>query len=234
MKRLFYLALAAVMLLTFVGVAEAKKPTPPPPPSSSWHLEGTAVVTSTRGDLYNKVIEMTSRPDYSEFYGVTGGVVSYMPTSSLHFQDINTLSVDWKAVTYWGGGSPRFALAIDWDEDGQFNHWVNGGQDGWAFVYLLQQWPVFYDGPNDWKASGNLIGATEGIFDTTQLGGPTGYGNYDQALALLAGKPVLEIMLVVDGGWLFGWEESPDSFEQIVLANNVTVNNDVLTVSNNK
>jgi len=193
---------------------------------SPWSLLDTATIVKAglRGAPY--VVQMTSQVDPTQYYGVTGGEVLYTP-DSLYFQDIYRLSTDWQAVTPWGGGSPRFALAIDMNGDDAFTPGVNG--DGWAFVYVLVQFPYFYGGSTGWLHTGNLIGSTAGIFDTTQFGGPSGYTNYAGALSLLSGKRVMSIMLVTDGGWFtssyYGVKQ------QVVWANNITVNRAVYTAT---
>jgi len=210
--RIALLAIALACLSTLSAVAA--------PPTSPWELGGTATIIKSGLRQSPWVVQMTSELDPSQYYGVTGGEVLYTP-DSLYFQDIYRLSTDWMAVTPWGGGSPRFALAIDMDDDGIFDPYVG---DGWAFVYVLEQYPYFYGDPTDWLNTGNLIGSTAGIYDITQFGGPSGYSDYAGALALLNGKRVLAVMLVVDGGWF-------DPYYQVVWANNITVNSSVFSAA---
>lgn len=187
------------------------------PQAKFWSMSGTAGMLGTSNKEHKRVVKITSTPNAAEFYGVTGGSVNFTPKESLYFQDIYLLSTDWKAMTDWGGGSPRFCIGIDCNDDGRFT----SGTDKWVFVYLLTAFPSFYGGPHDWINSGNLINATQGIWDTTQLGGASGYGNYGSALQLLAGKRVLKVMVVVDGGWIHGWDST---FIQSAYFDNIKVN----------
>ncbi len=222
---LLLVACAAMLTLALQGLAAPKRWSVKS--GGIWSLQDTATVIPVRNEAFNYVLELTSKLDPTWEYGVTGGGLRYIPTASLYFQDIYKLSTYWKAVTDWGGGSPRFYLAIDMDNDGDFEpHYANPeSPDGYAFAYILQKFPAFYGGPTGWLDTGNLIGATTGIWDTTQFGGPSGYTNYAGALSLFSGKRVVEIQIVVDGGWLKGWSGS--DFEQVVWANYVTVNSDV-------
>lgn len=193
--------------------------------AGTFSLSNTATVVKVKGQPYPAVVQMTSKVDATAPYGVTGGNINYAPSGSLYFQDIYQLSVDWKALTDWGGGSPRISLAIDVDNDGVYT----SGVDAWAFVYILQQFPAFNGTATNWANTGNLVGVTTGIWDTAQLGGSSGYSDYAGALALLNGKRVLKMTMVVDGGWLHGWGDT--TFEQVLYANNLTVNSDIYTAS---
>jgi len=213
------IALLAITIACFSALSAAAAPTNP------WTLYDTATIVKSGLKQSPWVVQLTSQPDSTQYYGVTGGEVFYTP-DSLYFQDIYRLSTDWMAVTPWGGGSPRFALSIDMDGDGAFNP---GGGDGWAFVYLLEQFPYFYGGSTGWLSTGNLIGSSAGIYDTTQFGGPSGYTDYAGALALLNGKQVMGVMLVVDGGWFTSYYYGVE--QQVVWANNITVNNSVFSAA---
>ena len=71
---------------------------------------------------------------------------------------------------------------------------------------------------NVWVTSGNLIGSTEGRFDTSQVQAGTQVSTYAQALALVGTYPVTGISLVVDSGWALADKE------QTVRIRNVKVN----------
>jgi len=194
--------------------------------TSPWSLYDTATIVKSGVKSSPWVVQMTSKVDPTQPYGVTGGEIYYTPSASLYFQDIYQLSTDWEAVTPWGGGSPRFSLAIDMDDDGLFNP---SAGDGWAVVYILPQFPYFYGGATGWLHTGNLIGSAAGIYDTTQFGGPSGYTNYAGALSLLNGKRVLGVMMVTDGGWFTSSYYGVS--QQVVWANNITVNSDVFSAA---
>ena len=88
-----------------------------------------------------------------------------------------------------------------------------------VFVYLGPTPSFTGCSPNAWIASGNLIGSTDGRFDTSQVQpGGTQVSTYAQALALVGRYQVTGISLVVDSGWAFADKE------QTVQARNVKVN----------
>jgi hypothetical protein len=197
------------VLVVCLGMASfAGKPAPAPNP---WSLLDSAAVVATGDKVMPTAVQMTS-----SFDSAIGGEVLYVPTGSLYFQDIYQLSTAWKAVTPWGGGSPRFSIGVDLDGDGVV--------DGWAFAYVLQQFPYFYGEATDWLNSGNLIGGTEAIYDLSQFGGSTST-DYATALSMLSGGKVMAIVLVTDGGW-FTYNYYGIA-TQVVWANNITVNSDV-------
>jgi hypothetical protein len=86
-----------------------------------------------------------------------GGVSLDLPDGFL-FSDLNILRTGFNLTDDGaGGGSPRFQLAIDEDNDGV--------SDGNVFVYLGT--PPNFDDPGTgvWLNSGNLIGSTDERFD---------------------------------------------------------------------
>lgn len=107
-----------------------------------------------------------------------------------------------------GGGSPRFSLGVDEDNDGDI--------DGYVHIYIGTP-PNFTDATNGaWANTGNFIGDTATRYDLTQFGGPF-YGTYADAVALLGGSNVEEVLLVVDGGW-----SQPD-LEQTIAFDNIRI-----------
>jgi hypothetical protein len=131
--------------------------------------------------------------------------IAYQVPAGTTFSELETLSVDYRGQC--GGGSPRFQVGIDSDGDGD--------RDGNIFVYLGPVPSFTGCSTTAFTSSGNLIGSTETRFDLTQLGGPYS-GTYQDALALLGGKTVTGIQLVVDSGWMF-------SGGQTVVVQNVVV-----------
>lgn len=105
------------------------------------------------------------------------------------------------------GGSPRFQVRVQ-TPSGEKN----------VFVYLGPTPSFTGCSQNVWIASGNLIGSTDGRFDTSQVQSGTQVSTYAQALALVGSYQVTGISLVVDSGWAF------DDKEQTVRARNVRVN----------
>ena len=214
----------ATLVLLVLGALSLAMAAPKPSP---WTLKGTAAVTKVSGQPYAYVVQMTSTQDPTQPYGVTGGSVNYVPAGSLYFQDLLTLGLDWKAVTNYGGGSPRIYIKIDFDGDGVFNPYP-AGPDGYAFAYVIPAAGAFNGGPTGWLNTGNLVGSTWGIWDTTQFGGPSSYSDYTGALALLSGKKIMSLGLVIDGGWM------QSNWSQIVWANNMTINSNVYTATGAK
>ena len=147
-----------------------------------------------------------------------GGVIFDVPAGLVTLADLTTLSTDFNVTDDdCGGGSPRFQLRIDFDNDG-----VVGAGDKNIFVYP-GPYPNFTGcTPNTWTSTGNLVTDSDKRWDTGQVGG-TFYDTYANAVALTAGLKVLRISMVVDSSWMFG-----DS-EQTVLVDNINVNGDITT-----
>ena len=93
-----------------------------------------------------------------------------------------------------------------------------------VFVYLGPAPSFTGCSPNVWIASGNLVGSTDGRFDTSQVQTGTQVSTYAQALALVGSLQVTGISLVVDSGWAFADKE------QTVMVRNVKVNDSTLFV----
>lgn len=141
--------------------------------------------------------------------------VDFRLPAPLTFAEITELGADFNVTDDdCGGGSPRFQLGLDTDGDGDF--------DGNIFVHFGPS-PNFTECPSGWQSTDNLIGNTDvGRYDASQVGG-SGFGTYQQALAVAGGFRVLSIQLVADGSWFFG------DGEQTVLVDNVLVNQHRLT-----
>jgi hypothetical protein len=133
---------------------------------------------------------------------------SFADTGLTTFSSISTLSTEFDVTDDdCKGGSPRFQVRVQ-TPSGEKN----------VFVYLGP--PPSFTGcsTNVWIASGNLIGATDGRYDTSQVQAGTQISTYAQALALVGSYQVTGISLVVDSGWAF------DDKEQTVKVRNVRVN----------
>ena len=133
---------------------------------------------------------------------------SFAETGVTTFASIATLSAEFNVTDDdCSGGSPRFQVQVQ-SASGPKN----------VFVYLGS--PPSFAGcsQNVWIASGNLVGSTDGRFDTSQVLSGTQVSTYAQALALVGSLPVTGISIVVDSGWAF------DDKEQTVMVRNVTVN----------
>ena len=133
---------------------------------------------------------------------------SFSGTGVTTFASITTLSAEFNVTDDdCKGGSPRFQVRVQ-TPSGEKN----------VFVYLGPAPSFTGCSQNVWIASGNLIGSTEGRFDTSQVQAGTQVSTYAQALALVGSYQVTGISLVVDSGWAF------DDKEQTVQVRNVKVN----------
>lgn len=137
------------------------------------------------------------------------GAVRFDVASGTTVSDLSTLSTDFNVTDdNCGGGSPRFQLAVDTDDDGV--------SDGNVFVYLGDV-PNFNDcAANTWVSSGELIGSDDARFDLSQFGGAF-YSTYDDLVALLGDDEIVRVTLVADGGW------TQADGEQTILVDNVSV-----------
>jgi hypothetical protein len=204
------LIVAALLLLPSVAAAQngdrfqlfgdAQNLTGGLPPNGSVHLTSHCNPYSPSGN-----------PAPCDF-DVTFSGIDYTPRSGLTFAQIQHLSATFNVnAGDCGGGSPRFEIAMDMNNDGVF--------DGNIFVYFGPS-PSFTLCRLGWQRTGNLIGnADAGRWDATSLGGPL--GTYAQVLAFIGSARVLAVQVVVDGGWT-------TQRGQAVDVDNFRVNNDAL------
>ena len=140
----------------------------------------------------------------NDFSGAT-----FADTGVTTFASITTLSTEFDVTDDdCKAGSPRFQVRVQTPSSGEKN----------VFVYLGPTPSFTGCSQNVWIASGNLIGSTDGRFDTSQVQAGSQVSTYAQALALVGAYPVTQISLVVDSGWAF------DDKEQTVRIRNVKVN----------
>ena len=133
---------------------------------------------------------------------------SFTGTGVTTFSSIATLSTEFNVTDDdCAGGSPRFQIRVQ-TPSGEKN----------VFVYLGPTPSFTGCSQNVWIASGNLIGSTDGRYDTSQVQAGTQVSTYAQALALVGSYQVTGISLVVDSGWAFADKE------QAVDVRNVKVN----------
>jgi len=150
------------------------------------------------------------------------GSVLFTPPEPITFNDMNELSSDFEMTEgSFGGGSPRFSILIDWND----SHIADPG-DKYAFIYWGTP-PDFMDEPvhNGWYVdeqdpnwaernnTGNLVDCNEHRVDLSQFGGPY-HSTIEEAKHRFGDKEVLEIILVLDGGWLA---------DQVLLVDNIKV-----------
>lgn len=133
---------------------------------------------------------------------------TFTDTGVTTFASITTLSTEFNVTDDdCKAGSPRFQIRV-MTPSGEKN----------VFVYLGPAPSFTGCSPNTWIASGNLIGAADGRFDTSQVQAGTQVSTYAQALALVGSYNVTGLSLVVDSGWAF------DDKEQTINVRNVKVN----------
>jgi len=135
--------------------------------------------------------------------------VTFTDTGVTTFASVTHLSAEFNVTDDdCLGGSPRFQIRVQ-TPSGEKN----------VFVYL-DPTPATAGGcaQNTWLSTGNLIGSSDGRFDTSQIQAGTQVSTYAQALALVGSYPVTSISLVVDSGWAF------TDKEQTVLVRNVRIN----------
>ena len=133
---------------------------------------------------------------------------SFSGTTVTTFSSITTLSTEFNVTDDdCAGGSPRFQVRVQ-TPSGEKN----------VFVYLGPTPSFTGCSQNVWIASGNLIGSSDGRYDTSQVQAGTQVSTYAQALALVGAYQVTGISLVVDSGWAFADKE------QAVDVRNVKVN----------
>jgi hypothetical protein len=148
------------------------------------------------------------------------GSVLFTPPEPITFNDVNELSSDFNmTLGAFGGGSPRFSILIDWND----SHVIDEG-DKYAFIYWGTP-PNYMDNPvgQGWYGdeseevwaynTGNLMDCNDHRVDLMQFGGPF-YSTIEEAKNLFGDKDVLEIILVLDGGWLA---------DQVLLVDNIKV-----------
>jgi hypothetical protein len=134
---------------------------------------------------------------------------TFSGTGVTTFASLTTLSTEFDVTDDdCKAGSPRFQIRVQTPSSGEKN----------VFVYLGPTPSFAGCSQNVWIASGNLIGSTDGRFDTSQVQAGTQVSTYAQAFALVGSYPVTGISLVVDSGWAF------DDKEQTVRIRNVRIN----------
>jgi hypothetical protein len=133
---------------------------------------------------------------------------NFTGTGVTTFASIATLSAEFNVTDDdCSGGSPRFEIQVQTP---------SGAKN--VFVYLGPAPSFTGCSQNVWITSGNLVGSTDGRYDTSQVQAGTQVSTYAQALALVGNHQVTGISLVVDSGWAFADKE------QTVLVRNVKVN----------
>ena len=197
MRRLLVVVIATAFAAVAAPAAFAATATPF---GGATVTDGVLTLVSNTGDA-----GATNDASGAAFTGT--GVTTFSSIATLA-TEFNVTDDDCKA------GSPRFQVRVQ-TPTGDKN----------VFVYLGPAPSFTGCSANTWIASGNLIGATDGRFDTSQVQAGTQISTYAQALALVGSYPVTSISLVVDSGWAF------TDKEQTVLARNAKINSSTFYTS---
>jgi hypothetical protein len=192
----------------------------PEGPNDIWTLVDKASIVQEGPQENPWVIKLESLGDEAPPWAS----ILFMPPEPMTFNDVNELSADFEMTEgFFGGGSPRFSILIDWND----SHIIDEG-DKYVFIYWGTP-PNFMDEPvhNGWYVdeheedpnwaarnnTGNIIDSNDHRVDLTQFGGPF-YSTIEEAKNLFGDKEVLEIILVLDGSWLA---------DQVLLVDNIKV-----------
>jgi hypothetical protein len=139
---------------------------------------------------------------------------SFSGTGVTTFASIATLSAEFDVTDDdCAGGSPRFQIQVQ----------TSSGPKN-VFVYLGPSPSFTGCSQNAWILSGNLVGSSDGRFDTSQVQSGTQVSTYAQALALVGSMQVTGISIVVDSGWAFADKE------QTVEVRNIRINDSTFYV----
>ncbi len=192
----------------------------PPEPNDTWTLVDKASIVAEGPPENPYVIKLESIGDEVPPWGS----ILFTPPEPMTFNDMNELSSDFEmTLGTFGGGSPRFSILIDWND----SHIIDEG-DKYAFIYWGTP-PDFIDVPvhNGWYVdeqeqdpnwaernnTGNLMTVADHRVDLTQFGGLY-TSTIKEAKNRFGDKEVLQISLVLDGGWLL---------DQVLLVDNIKV-----------
>ena len=182
--------------------------------SSHETLFGNASYVPGDGGALDRDVQLVSDATAAENFA---GVEFEVPDGTT-FADLDALSTDFlvESDDACAGGSPRFSVAADTNNDGT--------SDGNIFVYLGNE-PNFDCASGVWISSGDQLTSGQTV-DTSQLGG-TFYHDYDDAVADFGTADVLGVSLVVDGYW--NATATGGDNEQTVLVDNTTVDDTLYT-----
>jgi hypothetical protein len=145
------------------------------------------------------------------------GGVSFTVAPGTTFGSLDVLSTGFMpqdALDLCVGGSPRFSIGIDTDNDGD--------RDGSIFAYFGVDSAGLPCLPTGWQNTGDFL-QTGRLLDTSQLPGGTFYDPYDSAFAKYSAMRVTSISVVVDSEWAHA------DHEQTFLIDNTNVDGNVVT-----
>lgn len=177
-----------------------------------YSLFGDASLVSP-GHASDTAVQLVSDVEGEEAEGFAG--IDFEVEENITWSELTNLNTDYDITDDdCGGGSPRFQLNVDTDDDGI--------SDGNVHVVIGLS-PNFTDCTTGWQNTGNLIGNEDaGRYDFSQFGGST-FTTYSDAPQSVMDGDVVGVQLVADGGWSEQAANGDDG-EQTVLADNVVIN----------
>ncbi len=145
---------------------------------------------SNTGPTGNTVLRLSSPNAGVDPYGY----LRYKPTTPFALNLLNTLSADFNMVQGpFAGGSPRFDIGLDFDNDGDFD-WTGGDR------LLMANWgtqPWGGGAPVGWSSTGNFMDPLQGI---TFFDGNTQY-TVAALKAMFGTLNVMRAYVSLDSGW---------------------------------
>lgn len=130
--------------------------------------------------------------------------------AKITFDSMDLLSADYAlAEGVFQGASPRFSLMLDMNDDDQIDP-----NDQPVSVHWVIPPEQISDPYYEWFNTGNLYDTNDIRVDLTQVGGSF-YSTIDDAKALIGGRNVLQVSVIVDGSELG---------DQVVYIDNVKIN----------
>ncbi len=151
------------------------------------------------------------------------GVGTFTLPADTLWTDLDIVSSDYNVTNdNCGGGSPRYQIKVDTNNDGV--------SDGNVHVAIGPS-PLFTGCLLGWQSTGNVIGNEDaGRYDYSQFGGSP-FTTYSNAPASVVAGEAISVQLVVDGSW--NAPATGGDSEQTVLFDNVLINSDLHTFDAN-
>lgn len=173
------------------------------------------VSPSNTGPTGNTVWRMESPNSGPDPYGY----IRYMPNTPFALSTLTVLSVDFNAVQGpFTGGSPRFDIGLDFDNDGNFD-WTGGDRLIYAY-WGTQPWGGGTP-PTGWTNTGNFV-ANSFWGPITFFDGNTQY-SWTQLVSAFGSLNIYRIYVSLDSGWA--------GTTQILDVDNFTINGEVYRAS---
>src|ERR1700683_171039 len=159
-----------------------------------------------------------SIPDCGTLFSADGNTsdsgIEWVPNTEPMLSSITLLHTFYNmGATACRGGAPRFVIFLD------------DGMDDFLVGYFGLP-PSFGNCPVGWQNTGNFVRTSDTTARWTINNGNT-YMSYADASAAFQSAPVMEIDLIVDGGW----DTGVNPRGQDMLVDDFGVNNDLLHIS---